>query len=229
MKIETTIKYYESYIPPRCRKPRYNEITEVVTHNLLETTTENVELAFSIDYVDKYNIYLHKNKVYKPVFFNANLWDNHKDITNALESLVYIHLNCSTYFAKTINWTPNFNYEDKSQYETKKQIIKRIKKDLGKLLIIDGILYERCDLPYYYVTTFGWGNNNGGTGLMIDFTKNYKKVKKILGDKCFTPYTYEQANKKAIEVATNRGDTEDVARGFNQSIICHISRLKDKY
>ena len=45
MKIETTIKYYESYIPPRCRKPRYNEITEVVTHNLLETTTENVELA----------------------------------------------------------------------------------------------------------------------------------------------------------------------------------------
>lgn len=30
IKVEFTIKYYESYIPPRCRKPRYNEITESV-------------------------------------------------------------------------------------------------------------------------------------------------------------------------------------------------------
>ena len=229
MKIQTTIKYYESYIPPRCRKPRYNEVTEVVTHNLRETTIDNVELAFSVDYVDKFNVYLYNNKLYKPAIFNANLWDNHKDITNALECLVYIHLYCSTYFAKTINWTPNFNYEDKSQYENKPQIIKRIKKDLGNLLLIEGVLYEKCGLPYYYVTTFGWGNNNGGTALMLDFTKNYKKVKKFRGDRGFTPYEYKQANKKAIEVATNRGDTEDVARGFNQSIICHILRLKDKY
>lgn len=38
MKIKTWIKYEESYIPPRCRKPRYNECEEYVNINLSETT-----------------------------------------------------------------------------------------------------------------------------------------------------------------------------------------------
>ena len=42
IKVEFTIKYYESYIPYRCRKPRYNEITESVFANLREVTMADV-------------------------------------------------------------------------------------------------------------------------------------------------------------------------------------------
>lgn len=38
MKIETTIKYYESYIPPKCRKKRFNEVFKSVWVNIPETT-----------------------------------------------------------------------------------------------------------------------------------------------------------------------------------------------
>lgn len=226
MKVETTIKYYVSYIPPRCRKPRYNEVTEVVTHNLRETTFDKVELAFSIDYADKYDIYLYNNKLYVPVKFRPNIWSN-EGLTNALEELIWVHLNCSSYYAKEKNWTPNFNYEDKSQYETKEQIIKRIKSDLGNLLVIDGVLYERCYFPYYQICTFGLGGNHGGTALMPQFAKRIKKVLK--DDWCYSPYEFEKAYKKTIKVATNRRDTDYVARGFKQSITCHISRLADRY
>ena len=30
MKIETTIKFYEGYIPPKCRKTRYDEVFKSV-------------------------------------------------------------------------------------------------------------------------------------------------------------------------------------------------------
>ena len=46
MKIKTTIKYYESYIQYRCRKPRYEEQTEVVEINLRETNFENLKLKY---------------------------------------------------------------------------------------------------------------------------------------------------------------------------------------
>lgn len=226
MEIKTTIKHYVPYIPPRCRKPRYNEVTEIVTHNLREVSLDKVELAFTINFAEKYNVYLYNNKLYVPVKFRPNMWSN-EGLTNALEELVWVHLNCSSYFAKEINWTPNFNYEDKSQYETREQIIKRIKKDLGKHLVIDGGLYERCYFPYYRVCTFGLGGNHGGTALMPDFAKKIKSALK--DDWSFSPYEFEKANKKAIMVATNRRDTEDVKRGFLQSITCHIPRLANVY
>ena len=227
MKIQTTIKYYSPFIPPRCRKPRYNEVTEVVTHNLRETTMDKVELAFSIDYADKYNVYLYNNKLYVPVKFKPNMWSNEK-LSNALDELVWCHINCSTFFARVTDYETYYrNINDCSCYETREEIIKRVKSYLGKHLVIDGVLYERCYYPYYEVCTFGLGGNHGGTALMPHFAK---KVKKILKDDwCYSPYQYEQANKKAIEVATNRRDTDYVAMGFKQSIICHISRLADKY
>ena len=228
MKVETTIKYYESYIPPRCRKPRYNEVTEVVTHNLREVTIDKVELAFTIDFADNFNIYLYNGKLYCPKVFRPNMWSN-EGLSNALEELIWCHLNCSGYFAKEKNWTPNFNYDDKSQYEIKEDIIKRIKEDLGNHLVIDGVLYQRCYYPYYDICTFGLPCNHGGTGLIPSYSKNPKKYIKRDKDYCFSPYEYERANKRVIEVATNRGDTNDVARGFKQSIICHIPRLANKY
>ena len=41
MKIKTWIKYEESYLPPKCRKLRYNECEEHVGVNLKEETLSN--------------------------------------------------------------------------------------------------------------------------------------------------------------------------------------------
>lgn len=53
MKIKTWIKYEESYIPPRCRKPRYNECEEYVNINLSETTMSALQLAFEDNSYDR--------------------------------------------------------------------------------------------------------------------------------------------------------------------------------
>lgn len=227
MKIKTTIKHYVPYIPYRCRKPRYNEVTEIVTHNLREVSLDKVELAFTINFAEKYNVYLYKKKLYKPKFFIPSMWSN-EQLSNSLEELVWVHQHCSSYYAKEKNWTPNFNYEDKSQYETKDQIINRIKADLGQHLVIDGVLYEEIYYPYYEICTFGLGGNHGGTALIPSFAKKPKKAMKN-NDWCYSPYDFDNALKNAIKVATNRRDTEDVKRGFLQSIICHIPRLAKVY
>ena len=181
-----------------------------------------MELAFTINHVDTYNIYLYNNKLYAPSKINKNLWEE-QNIDTALNVLIYVHKNCSSYYAKC----DVFNSGDYGKYETKEQIIKRIKSDLGNMLLIDGVLYETIGFPFYSIYTFGLGGNHGGTALMPCFAKKVKKY--IKNGYSFSPYDFDKANKKAIEVATNRKDTDYVALGFNKSITCHISKLKDYY
>jgi hypothetical protein len=65
MKIKTWIKYEESYLPPRCRKLRYRECEEYVDINLVETSMENMQLAFEDNsYSGKGKIYFHKGKLW---------------------------------------------------------------------------------------------------------------------------------------------------------------------
>lgn len=229
MKIKTTIKHYVPYIPPRCRKPRYNEVTEIVTHNLREVSLDKVELAFTINFSKKYNVYLYKKKLYKPKFFMPNMWSN-EQLSNSLEELVWVHQHCSSYYAKITDYVAYYNIkeDDYSCYETKDQIIDRIKADLGRHLVIDGVLYEEIYYPYYQICSFGLGGNHGGTALMPSFAKKPKKIIKN-NNKCYSPYDFDNALKMAIKVATNRRDTEDVKRGFLQSITCHIPRLANRY
>ena len=224
IKVEFTIKYYESYIPYRCRKPRYNEITESVFANLREVTMADVKLAFGIDFVDKFNVYLYKGKLYLPYKLHSGIIDEYGDIT-ALDWFVNYSKIYSCYFSKVKDWD-NFSYDDYSKYETKEDIIKRIKEDLSYLLVIDGVLYQECGYPYYDICTFGLCGNHGGTGMMISWTSVPKKLKTL--DWQYSPYKVEDAIAKANEVATNRYDTNDVGT-FKQSIFCHLPELEKKY
>ena len=223
IKVEFTIKYYESYIPYRCRKPRYNEITESVFANLREVTMADVKLAFGIDWADKFNIYLYKGKLYKEYGLHSGIVNEYGDIT-ALNWLVNYSKVYSSYFSRVKDWN-DYSCDDYSKYETKEDIIKRIKKDLSKLLVIDGVLYESCGYPFYDICTFGFGGNHGGTGMCVSYTDFPKKLDKRW---TFSPYKVEDAIAKANEVATNRGDTNDVGR-FTQSIFCHLPELEKKY
>ena len=224
IKVEFTINYYESYIPPRCRKPRYNEITESVFANLREVAMTDVKLAFAIDWADKFNIYFYKGKLYKEYKLHSGIIDSYGDIS-ALDWYVNNIKKYSSYFAKAKDWK-NYNCLDYSTYETKDDIIKRIKKDLSNLLVIDGVLYEDCGYPYYDICTFGFGGNHGGTGMCVSYTYAPKKLRvKNWG---YSPYKVEDAITKANEVALNRRDTNDVGT-FNQSIFCYLPELENKY
>ena len=225
IKVEFTIKYYESYIPPRCRKPRYNAITESVFGNLREVTMADVKLAFGIDWADKFNIYFYKGKLYKEYKLYSSITDKYGDIT-ALDWYVNFIKTYSSYYANAKNWS-TYNCLDYSTYETKDDIIKRIKTDLSKLLVIDGVLYESCGYPFYSVRTFGLGGNHGGTGLCVSDTYTPKKlsVKRWLE---YSPYKVEDAIAKANEVALNRRDTDDVGT-FKQYIFCYLPELEKKY
>lgn len=223
IKVEFTIKYYESYIPYRCRKPRYNEVTESVFANLRSVSMADVKLAFGIDWVDKFNIYLYKGKLYKEYKLHSGIIDSYGDIT-ALDWFVNYSKIYSCYFSKVKDWS-NYSYADYSKYETKEDIIKRIKKDLSKLLVIDGVLYESCGYPYYDICTFGLCRNHGGTSMYVSYTYFPKKLSKGW---TYSPYKVEDAIARANEVATNRYDTNDVGK-FKQSIFCHLPELEKKY
>lgn len=224
IKVEFTIKYYESYIPYRCRKPRYNEVTESVFANLRSVSMADVKLAFSIDWADKFNIYLYKGKLYKEYKLHSGIINSYGDIT-ALDWYVnYIKI-YSSYFARPKNWN-DYSCNDYSKYETKEDIIKRIKKDLSTFLVIDGVLYENCGYPFYDVCTFGLGANHGGTGMCVSYAYMPKKLRVKRWE--YSPYKVEDAIAKANEVATNRLDTNDVGK-FKQSIFCYLPELEKKY
>lgn len=224
IKVEFTIKYYESYIPPRCRKPRYNEITESVFANLREVAMTDVKLAFGIDWADKFNVYLYKGKLYKEYKLHSGIIGSYGNIS-ALDWYVNYSKIYSSYYAKAKDWN-NYDCLDYSTYETKEDIIKRIKKDLSKLLVIDGVLYENCGYPFYDIVTFGLGCNHGGTGMCVSYTYTPKKLRVKNWD--YSPYKVEDAITKANEVALNRRDTNDVGT-FKQSIFCYLPELENKY
>lgn len=223
-KVEFTIKYYESYIPPRCRKPRYNEITESVFGNLREVTMADVKLAFGIDWADKFNIYFYKGKLYKEYKLHSGIIEHYGDIT-ALDWYVNHIKDYSSYYANVKDWK-NYKIFDYSTYETREDIIKRIKTNLSKLLVIDGVLYESCGYPFYDVCTFGLGGNHGGTGMCVSYAYMPKNLRVKRWE--YSPYKVEDAIAKANEVATNRLDTNYVGT-FKQSIFCYLPELEKKY
>lgn len=224
IKVEFTIKYYESYIPPRCRKPRYNEVTESVFGVLREVAMTDVKLAFGIDWADKFNIYFYKGKLYKEYKLHSSIIERYGDI-KPLDWYVNNIKKYSSYYANTKDWK-NYNIYDYSTYETREDIIKRIKKDLSNLLVIDGVLYEECGYPFYDIRTFGLGSNHGGTGMCVSYTYFPKQIKIKKWE--YSPYKVEDAIAKANVVAFNRGDTEYVGL-FRQSIFCHLPELEKKY
>jgi hypothetical protein len=204
MKIETTIKFYEGYIPPKCRKTRYKEVFESVWANIQETTFDSLKLAY-IDLWNDWEVYYYNGKFYKRSFFNFNLaYDN--TITNALDDLIAWRKKGSQYFAKTKNLVCDFtNY---GEYETKKDIVKRLKKEMSQYLIVDGVLYEMViGKPYYIINTFGLGANHGGTALFVSYSTAPKRMIKESKGWAFSINETEKAITTAIEIATNRRDT----------------------
>ena len=49
MKIKTWIKYTKEYYPPRCRKPRFEELETYEDIELKEVTRKDVRMAYKVN------------------------------------------------------------------------------------------------------------------------------------------------------------------------------------
>lgn len=220
MKIKTWIKYEESYIPPRCRKPRYRECEEYINVNLREVSSEDMQLAFEDNSYDgKGKIYYYKGKLWaKCKMPNVNITDDlserGKKIESALDYLIYCRAHCSTYFF--LRWDREIHGKDTSRAA----VIKKARSDIHNLILVDGELYGQTSEPRYNITTFGLGHNHGGTGLFVSYHYN----ENISRERYFSALQDDEAVAYANLVAARRGDTNDIGR-FEKMIVVHMPEL----
>ena len=162
MKIKTWIKYEVPYLPPRCRKTRYREEEAFVDINLREVEFSKLVLAYEDkSFEGKGKIYRYGGKLWAKVKM-PNLPEdelNRMKIKKPLDWLVYHNGNHSTYFSS--------RFPDGEEY-TRESMIARAKKDMAKLILVNGELYERTVKPEYHVMTFGCGNGDG-TALFVGY------------------------------------------------------------
>lgn len=201
MIIQRTMKYREGYLPsPRHRKERYREVEDLFTAELTEISTADpyceAHLVFRVHDYDVHaegiqvtNYRMYDDQLYRPMirgrYFNCNDAEYWLPVLSS-EIADKIHVPCSCAFSKS-------------------EVAMKYQEEADRYLIIDGVVWVKTSEPFYYVETFGLGNNHGGTSLLIDRT----------GGRMDYYHTYsalqrEEAVKAAIQVALERGDTEAV-------------------
>lgn len=222
MKVKTRIKYYEGYIPPRCRKTRYRECEEYVFLNLKETSFDNLSLAFEVSDCYDYGDYESGKAERKIYAYRGKLWEtcNVSDFVcgDLLEKYktpldwIMVRNETSSMFC------PHF-YED-GDHPGRDHILSRAKNDLKQYLLADGVLYHQTKEPMYVINTFGLGHNHGGTGMFVEDTYNSN----ISRDNYFSALDGENAVSYANVVAARRGDTNNVGK-FRAGITVYLPEL----
>lgn len=213
MKIKTCIKYEEGYLPtPRHRKLRYNVIEEFIYDNLAETTMENLKLAFEDNsYNGKGKIYLFRKNLWRKAKVSDICCDDEGKFKTPLEAFIYWRGISSEFFPR--KWRDG-------EHPDKKRMLKAVRNDTKKFLLVDGELYTQTTEPRYVVMTFGLGHNHGGTALMVTnyYNPNIRK------DCYFSALQGDEAVAYANEKAKARGDTDDVGK-FEKQIVVHLPEL----
>lgn len=198
MKIKTWIKYEESYLPPRCRKPRYIEREEYIDVELAEASKEQLQLAFVVDEYDRDgHIYAYGGKLWRKAITRDIACD---DSRNSLSALKYWNKNSSRYF--------RFEFDRiYSGYKTdRKSVVEQAQSDMQGYLLVGRTLYIETQEPMYCIYTFGLGHNHGGTSLSV----NYRYNCNISHMRYFSALDGEKAVKEAKQIALGRGDTDSI-------------------
>ncbi len=150
-------------------------------------------------------IYRYRGKLWakapRPAFASK---DEHlrSKVKTALDWLIYHNKHYTTCFARDLE-------EDRSR----EAMLKKAAADMAKMLLVDGILYERTAKPEYHIQTFGCGNGDG-TGLFVRYPARRD---------CGWHYPADmgrEAVAKAKEIAKSRGDFADI-KTYKPYIVCH--------
>lgn len=201
MNIETHITYDVSYIPPRCRKPRYKRTEDTVSAEIAEADFDQLILSFEdLSYGGKGKIYRYNNKFwYKTKMNDICSPSDDRQFDTPLEALKWWHIHGSCYYVRECFDGQNPN---------KETILKRLSADMDKCLIVNGTLYSETSEPMYGITTFGLGHNHGGTGLFVDYFYNDN----LPHSRYFPADKGKEAVQAAKDIALRRGDTDSVPR-----------------
>ena len=205
MKIVTWIKYQVPYLPPRCRKPRYEDMFEYVDITLKEAHKKDMVLAYEDkSFEGKGKIYRYKGKLWAKVKLThlAKEEQYKGKIKTALDWLTYWNRTGSVYF-----------YYEYEEDKSRAAMVKKAKKDMSKFLLVDGVLYEKTVKPEYYIQTFGCGNGDG-TGLFVSYPARRDCGWHFPADKG------AEAVAKAKELAIGRRDFA-CAKTFRPYIVCY--------
>ena len=205
MKVKTWIKYEVPYLPPRCRKQRYEVREEFVDIILGEARKRDMVLAYEDkSFEGKGKIYRYKGKLWAKVKLThlAEQPEYKGKIKTALDWLTYWNRIGSLYFCVRFD-----------EGKTREDMIKRAKRDMAKRLLVDGILYEKVAKPEYHIMTFGCGNGDG-TGLFVSYPARRDCGWHFPADKG------AEAVAKAKEIAIGRRDF-DCSKTFKPYIVCY--------
>ena len=195
-----TIEYLESYIPPRCRKPRYREAKKTYKPRVRVISKEEAPVAFILsDYGHSHEGRV-KVRLYKGRFY-------------MLETSQYYIRDKKDHFGdgEFFGWRPTtadrlkLNCWHHGEYEKQRATYR---KEASSRLIIDGLVWIECGEPMYVINTFGLGHNHGGTALFVETRYNPN----ISKDRYFNALQGDQAVAEMNRIAERRGDTKSVGR-----------------
>ncbi|WP_304841992.1 hypothetical protein [Dubosiella newyorkensis] len=206
MKLDALIVYEEEYLPSkRHRIPRKREVEEVVHVELVEKSRSDFSLAFTVhDYQSRlgadgeseYGIvsteYLtDKENLYVEMWERQGALILQKSVRDNLEKKINHDL-----------------YWRRSNFHSKEEAMKFLEEKMNQYIMIDGVIYEQASEPRYVIATFGLGHNHGGTSYFIGefYNPNISK------HNYYNALEYDKMKKRALEIAKNRGDTEDIPR-----------------
>ncbi len=177
-------------VPPGCRKERWVQHKVLVPGEVRSIGTDQVVGAFTVapdEWREDSDWYSFDGHLYRPWLTDRQQTEAH-DFTEGflLQRLA--------------------NGEDaiRTGAESDEEAIRQVQDRLDQFLIVDGEIWCRAGEPRYVVQTFGFGGNHGGTALLVatDYNPNLQPHCYFRADE------FEAAREFAIEVATNRGDTE---------------------
>lgn len=201
--IEADYAYMESYIPPRCRKPRQREIRGTCTVTIPSITADEAPVAMR----------------------HFNCWPRTICDYRWFGEHLYIRAPYSSYLSNAEGWYPleellkHFRKRCFSPWEMgidEADCITKCQDSADEFLVIDGDqVWVRKGEPRYVIATFGLGHNHASTDLMI---QNYYNGN-IRGDYYFNALDRDKAVERCVSVAIARGDTDSVDRIRRSDII----------
>lgn len=157
MKQLITFCFNEEFLPtPRCKKPRVREVDSSLFVNIRECHKEDAPLVMLVKSYDceEREIRVFKGKLYKNVQWrdinrigDEPLEKNETVETMNFQSWIWVHP-----YYNGCRWNGDIGDETTKA---------KIKKSAKKLLVIDGMVFEKTTEPIYNITTFGCNDSAG--------------------------------------------------------------------
>lgn len=213
MTLKRNLVFWETHVPPRCRKPRTREVRRDFTTTIAEVTADQAPVAIRM----KRSCPSIKTRGYGTNEGMEYCWHNGQ---------LYVSVRLSRF--ATLNQRRDRAATPRDMYLTRHYGFSRSEEDTQAhfdewaepWLLVDGRLHEQIDEPRFVIMTFGLGHNHGlgwGTSLSVDHHYNCN----IHRDRYFRIDQEEAARLAGRQIAENRGDTNALPH-FDQ-------RLYDRY